>query len=110
MRTQVKAAMIFNGHTQDSIAELDESTLNEITVMFADGAIGNYGLLQTMGNLTAGVFNYMRAPNSQPYELKNVLNSVYGYMFPAQPPNASQALLTFMTQAQGFSMDKFKRE
>jgi hypothetical protein len=52
----------------------------------------------------------MRAPNSQPYELKNVLNSVYGYMFPAQPPNASQALLTFMTQAQGFSMDKFKRK
>jgi hypothetical protein len=31
-------------------------------------------------------------------------------MFPAQPPNASQALLTFMTQAQGFSMDKFKRK
>ena len=102
--------MIFNGHTQDSIAELDEATLNEITVMFADGAIGNYGLLQTIGSLTAGVFNYMRAANSQPYELKTVLNSVYGYMFPIQPPNANQALLTFMTQAQGFSMSKFIKE
>jgi hypothetical protein len=110
LRTQVKAAMIFNGHTQDSIAELDETTLNEITVMFADGAIGNYGLLQTLGNLTAGVFNYMLAANSQPYELKSILNSVYGYMYPVAPPNASQALLTFMTQAQGFSMDKFKRK
>lgn len=102
--------MIFNGHTHESVDALDETTMNEITVMFADGAIGNYGLLQTMGNLTAGVFNYMRAANSQPYELKTVLNSVYGYMFPTQPPNASQALLTFMTQAQGFSMGKFKKE
>lgn len=102
--------MIFNGHTHESVDALDEATMNEITVMFADGAIGNYGLLQTMGNLTAGVFNYMRSANSQPYELKNVLHSVYGYMFPTQPPNASQALLTFMTQAQGFNMGKFKRE
>ena len=102
--------MIFNGHTQDSIAELDESTLNEITVMFADGAIGNYGLLQTLGSLTAGVFNYMRAPNSQAYELKSILSSVYGYMYPVTPTDANQALLTFMTQAQGFNMGKFKKD
>jgi len=102
--------MIFNGHTIESVDALDEATMNEITVMFADGAIGNYGLLQTIGSLTAGVFNYMRSSNSQPYELKSVLSSVYGYIYPATAPNPSEALLTFMTHAQGFSMGKFKKE
>lgn len=102
--------MIFNGHTQESVDTLDETTMNEITVMFADGALGNYGLLQTIGSLTAGVFNYMRAANSSPYELKSILHNVYGYIYPATPSNPSEALLTFMTQAQGFNMGKFKKE
>jgi len=110
LRTQVKAAMIFNGHTQDSIAELDEVTMNEITVMFADGAIGNYGLLQTLGSLTAGVFNYLRSPNSPAYELKSILGNTYDYMFTEQTADPNESLLTFMTQAQGFNMGKFKKE
>lgn len=102
--------MIFNGHTQDNIDALDEATMNEIIVMYADGAIGNYGLLQTLGKLTAGVFNYIRSPNAQAYELKNILGNSYSYMFSEQMADPSESLLTFMTQAQGFGMDKFTKE
>jgi hypothetical protein len=102
--------MIFNGHTQDNIDALDEATMNEIIVMYADGAIGNYGLLQTLGSLTAGVFNYLRAPNSTAYELKSILGNTYSYMYSEQTADPNESLLTFMTQAQGFSMGKFKKE
>lgn len=102
--------MIFNGHTQDNIDALDEATMNEIVVMYADGAIGNYGLLQTLGSLTAGVFNYLRSPNSTAYELKSILGNTYGYMFSEQKADPNESLLTFMTQAQGFSMGKFTKE
>lgn len=74
--------MVFNGHTQQSIDAIDEITMNEITVMYADGLIGNQGVLQTLGALTAGVFNYMRPPHSSPYSLKSVLGNVYGYIYP----------------------------
>lgn len=102
--------MIFNGHTQENINALDEATMNEITVMYADGALGNYGLLQTLGSLTAGVFNYLRGANSQPYELKSVLGNVYGYLYAEQEANPNEALLTFMTQAQGFNVSNFKKD
>ena len=102
--------MIFNGHNQDSINALDEATMNEITVMYADGALGNYGVLQTLGSLTAGVFNYLRGANSPPYELKNVLGNVYGYLYPEKEANPNEALLTFMEQAQGFNISKFKKD
>lgn len=110
MRLQVKTAMLFNGHTQDSIAALDEATMNEIIVMYADGAIGNYGILQTLGSLTAGVFNYLRGANSKPYDLKTVLGNAYGYLYPDVEANPNQALLTFMSQAQGFNLSKFTKE
>lgn len=102
--------MVFNGHTLENIEALDEATMNEITVMYADGALGNYGLLQTLGSLTAGVFNYLRGANSQPYELKSVLGNVYGYLYPEKEANPNEALLTFMTQAQGFNVGKFKKD
>lgn len=102
--------MVFNGHTQQSIDAIDEITINEITVMYADGLIGNQGVLQTLGALTAGVFNYMRPPNSSPYSLKSVLGNVYGYIYPEIELNPSDSLLVFMSQSQGFNMEKFKRE
>jgi hypothetical protein len=94
----------------ESIDALDEITMNEITVMYADGILGNQGLLQTIGVLVAGVFNYTRAPNSAPYTLKSILGNSYGYIYPEAKANPSDSLLNFMTQAQGFSMDKFKKE
>lgn len=101
--------MLFNGHTQQSIDAIDEITMNQITVMYADGMIGNQSILSVLGALTAGVFNYTRAPNSQPYSLKSILGASYAYIYPEQEMKPSDSLLTFMTQAQGFNMAKFKK-
>ena len=77
--------MVFNGHTIQDIDALDEATMNEITVMFADGLIGNRSLLTMQGSLVSGVFNYLRANNSQPYTLKGVLGSAYDYIYVSFP-------------------------
>ena len=100
--------MVFNGHTIQDIDALDEATMNEITVMYADGLIGNRNLITTLGTLTAGVFNYMRPSSSMPYDLKAVIGSAYDYIYGEEKANASQSLLTFISQAPGFSIDKFK--
>ena len=102
--------MVFNGHTQNNIDALDEQIFNEIVVMYADGLLGNKNLITTLGTLTAGVFNYMRPSNSSPYDLKGVIGSVYGYIYDDKEASASDSLLTFMSQAPGFTMDKFKGE
>ena len=101
--------MVFNGHKIEDIDNLDEDMMNCISVMYADGIIGNRAILSTNGSLVAGVFNYMRSPNSQPYDLKQILGASYSYIFPEAKVDASESLLLFMSQAQGFSMDKFKR-
>jgi len=84
--------------------------MNEIMVMYSDGIIGNQGIISGIGALTAGVFNYMRSGNSPPYSLKQVLGNSYGYIFSEIETNPDDALLLFMTQAKGFSMDKFNKE
>ncbi|APC43899.1 hypothetical protein P19250A_0014 [Methylophilaceae phage P19250A] len=100
--------MVFNGHTIQDIDALDEATMNEITVMYADGLVGNRSLLTMQGTLIAGVFNYLRASNSQPYTLKSVLGGAYEYFYGVEKADPSESLLTFMTQAPDFKMDRFK--
>jgi len=100
--------MIFNGHTQDTIDALDEATMNDIMVMYADGMVGNKNLMVTLGTLTAGVFNYIRGNNSQPYSLKSILGTTYNYIYQEADLSASESLLAYMSQAQGFNLDKFK--
>ena len=102
--------MVFNGHKIEDIDNLDEDLMNCISVMYADGIIGNRAVLSTMGALVAGVFNYMRPPHSPAYDFKKVLGATYGYIFPEVKAEASDSLLMFMTQAQGCSMDRFKRD
>lgn len=104
--------MIFNGHTTETISELDDVTMANIQTMYADGLIGNHALLVQLGTLTNGVFNYMRATNSPAYKLANILGSAYDYIYPPLPPelqkeSVSNSLLAFMTQAQGFDKTKF---
>jgi hypothetical protein len=60
------------------------------------------------GTLIAGVFNYLRASNSQPYTLKSVLGSAYEYFYGVEKADASESLLAFMSQAPDFKMDRFK--
>ena len=100
--------MVFNGHKIQDIDALDEATMNEITVMFADGLIGNRSLLSIQGSLVAGIFNYLRASSSQPYTLKSVLGSVYDYIYGMEKVDPSESLLTFMSQAPDFKMNRFK--
>lgn len=100
--------MVFNGHTIQDIDALDEATMNEITVMYADGLVGNRSLLSMQGTLIAGVFNYLRASGSQPYTLKSVLGSAYEYFYGIEKADPSQSLLMFMSQAPNFKMDRFK--
>ena len=100
--------MVFNGHTIQDIDALDEATMNEITVMYADGLVGNRSLLSMQGTLVAGVFNYLRASNSQPYTLKSVLGSAYEYFYGIEKADPSESLLMFMSQAPNFKMDRFK--
>jgi hypothetical protein len=109
LRTQVKAALIFNGHTQETINQLDEETFNTITIMYADGVLGNHGLLNTTGVLVNGIFNYMRSPTQPAYSLKSILNQAYGYLYPDADVEPSDSLKFFISQAKGFSMNKFSK-
>lgn len=104
--------MIFNGHTLETIEELDDVTLANIQTMYADGMIGNYGILTQLATLTNGVFNYMRVANSPPYKLANILGSAYDYIYPPltaeqQKAAVNDSLLAFMSQANGFDKTKF---
>lgn len=99
--------MLFNGHTQDTIDAIDEQTFRAITVMYGDGVLGNHGLLNTMALLVNGVFNYIRDPKSPPYSLKSILNQAYGYIHEDVEVSPSDSLKMFMSQAKGFSVDKF---
>lgn len=106
--------MIFNGHTHDSLALLDEATMSRIQAMYADGVLGSQGLLTVLGQLTAGVFNYMRSANSQPYKLEKILGTAYDYIVPPLTPEQQKeainnALKTFMMAAPGFTSDRFKK-
>lgn len=105
--------MIFNGHTTETLADLDGETMASIQTMYADGMIGNYGVLTQLATLTNGVFNYMRSANSTPYKLVNIMGNAYDYIYPPLPVSSKQtavndSLLMFMTQAQGFDKKLFE--
>lgn len=105
--------MIFNGHTHDSLAQLDEMTMLQIQAMYADGMIGNQGLLTVLGQLTTGVFNYMRPANAPDYKLSKILGSAYDYIVPPLSPEqqkeaTNNALKTYMMMAPGFVQERFK--
>ena len=62
--------------------EVNEETFNDICLMFSDGLIGNYRIIETLGNLTAGVYNYMRSATALPYKLQDIIPTVYEYLYP----------------------------
>ena len=104
--------MIFNGHTLDSVSEIDDVTMANIQTMYADGLLGNYGLLTQIASLTNGVFNYMRPANSPVYKLANILGNAYDYIYPPlseeqQKAEVNDRLMAFMSRAQGFDKTLF---
>jgi hypothetical protein len=105
--------MVFNGHTHDTLAQIDEVTMHRIMTMYADGVVGNFQILTTLGQLTAGVFNYMRPANSPDYSLARILGVAYDYIVPPPDPKQQEeatnnALKLFMTTAPGFNEKLFK--
>jgi hypothetical protein len=52
----------------------------------------------------------MRAANTTAYKLKDIIKQAYDYLYPPQDntQNPSESLLAYMTQAKGFSIDRFK--
>lgn len=99
--------MIAHGANPDTV---DEETFRQICVMYADGLIGNFSIVETLGNLTAGVYNYMRAANSSAYKLRDIITKSYDYIYPPQDTtvNPSHSLLAYITTAKGFDMNRFK--
>jgi hypothetical protein len=104
--------MVFNGHTQESIDEIDEETLTDITVMYADGLLGNKAIYNAISPLTAVVFNYFRDPSkSSAYKADDIFPWIVEY---SKDPDeekvdtANQALLTFLTNAPNFKMERFE--
>jgi hypothetical protein len=78
--------------------------------MYSDGVIGNGLVIETLGNLTAGVYNYMRSSSSQAYTLKNIIGRSYEYLYPPQDTTKSvnESLLAYVSQAKGFNPNRFK--
>lgn len=105
--------MIFNGHTHDTLAQIDEVSMSQIMTMYADGVVGNFQILTVLGQLTAGVFNYIRPVNSPDYKLARILGVAYDYIIPPASPQmqkeaANDALKMFISAAPGFNENLFK--
>ncbi len=68
--------------------------------MYNDGVIGNLGLIEVLGTLTAGQFNKVLPKGSAPYKLKSIIPNIYEYLYPPLTEQdikeqASQNLLAF---------------
>jgi hypothetical protein len=105
--------MIFNGHTHDSIADIDDVTMANIQTMYADGMVGNQSIITLLGTMVNGMFNYIRPANSAPYKLQTIIGSAYDYIYPPLPKHlqeeaTNQNLLAFMASAPGFDKKRFE--
>lgn len=103
MRTQARAYILAHGGDPDAMSEQD---LTLVMVALNDGLIGNKAVLNTLGLLTNGVFNYMRSANSPAYTLKSILGITYDYLYrpmsdEEQQSQVNKQLLSFMAAAPG---------
>lgn len=85
--------------------------MTQIQVMYANGVLGNHGLLNATGALTCGVFNYLRAENTPPKRLQDILGASYDYIWPPmsdadKQQSVSSSILAFMRAAPGFNTSK----
>jgi hypothetical protein len=106
--------MIFNGHTEKSVSEINEEIFTEIQVMYADGMLGNRGIYDSLAPITAGVFNYIRPEGAPSYKPESLFPWINDYwknpdLEPTAQEQASNALMAYMAQAKGFSKERFDR-
>ena len=74
--------------------------------MFNDGMIGNAGLLEVLGNLTAVQFNKVLPKNHTPYKLQSIIPLAYDYIYPPlseqdKKKQVSANLIAFAMQSPG---------
>ncbi len=74
--------------------------------MYADGLIGNRGILEVLGLLTAGQFNKMLPKGKSPYKLQDIIPRSYDYLYPPSPEQdkkkqVSEQLIAFAMMSPG---------
>lgn len=74
--------------------------------MYSDGLIGNKGILEVLGTLTAGQFNKMLPKGKPPYKLQGIIPLAYDYLYPPlseqdKKAQASKQLLAFAMMSPG---------
>jgi hypothetical protein len=77
--------MTAHGADPDAV---DEQTFTDICIMYYDGLIGNMGIIETLGVLTAGEFNATLPKDSKPFKLRDIIPQVHDYLYP--PPTEEQ--------------------
>jgi hypothetical protein len=85
---------------------VDEETFGDICIMYNDGVIGNLGLLQVLGALTAGQFNKVLPKGGTPYKLQDIIATAYDYLYPPlseqdKKAQANQRLIQFVQSQRG---------
>lgn len=93
--------MTAHGTDPDAV---DEETFTDICIMYADGIIGNRGLLETLGSLKGALYNYIRAENQRAYTLQDMIPRAHDYIYPPlsdedKGSRVSQNLKQFMQMA-----------
>ena len=110
MRAQVRAAMIYNGHTPDTVDLIDEETFTEICVLFHDGIVGGRGLYDAITPLTTAAFNYMRKEGSPAYKPSQIFPWVVEY--DENPDHeyekAQAAMQSYFTHAPAFIKERLQ--
>lgn len=90
--------MTAHGTDPDSV---DEERFTDICIMWADGVIGNRGLLEVLGSLTGAVYNYMRSENQRAYKLNDIIPRAHDYLYPPlteeqKKAKVNESLLSFL--------------
>ena len=94
----MKAYLTAHGTDPNTV---DQETFTDICIMFSDGVIGNLGVIQTLGSLTAGYFNSLLPKGKQPYKLQDIIPTQYEYLYPPlteqdKKDKANKDLINFM--------------
>lgn len=99
-----------HGTDPDSV---DEETFTDICVMYNDGVIGNLGILQVLGSLTAGQFNSVLPKGKTPFKLQDIIPTIHEYLYPplteeSKREAVNKSLLGFVQSAPNAPSHLFK--
>lgn len=81
--------------------------------MYADGMLGNKAIFDGLAPLTTAIFNYMRAEGAPAYKQSQLFPWINEYWLnpdlePTPQEQVNNSLLAYVTQAKGFSKERFK--